>query len=456
MYGYAVFRDERGVKESLSWWELTKAENGKKYHYIAERICDDTLREKAFYNCKNLIKISLPSTLKNIGDSCFENSSLEEIEFNVGIKHVYDSAFHSCYKLKEAVLSSSVKTIGIKCFAFSGIKHIVLNEGLEEIGVDSLSNCQNLETIKFPSTLTFIRTSWVPCESSIKFPLSIEECDWEKFKENILSSCNNLKKVVFSTFEVDLRELIENDSVEEITVNEIEKSLCYKYNDTFEHLKINKGRSIEFSYGSMARLEFSVFIEALNSIGATYDANEKELILLDVSEEEIKLYKKARKIFNKSIPWIHYYRDILPNICKNTLNANIELTTACVVIQLMNDNYETIEKRVPSNLEMKIGMEMFKILHEKEEVSDSLYKYWLFEKAAEIATKCENIHEFFKNKCFWEVSDYEKIYSYFHFGKDYKEQLKNPHKTKSTRYLERFRKENIHPQKFKENKICIC
>ena len=157
MYGYAVFRDKRGMKESLSWWELRKAENGKKYHYLAERICDDILQTKAFYNCKSLVKISLPSTLKIIGDSCFENSGPEEIEFNVGIKHIYDFAFHSCYKLKEAVLSSTVKTIGIKCFAFSGIKHIVLNEGLEEIGVDSLSNCQNLELVKFPSTLKFIK-----------------------------------------------------------------------------------------------------------------------------------------------------------------------------------------------------------------------------------------------------------------------------------------------------------
>ena len=224
----------------------------------------------------------------------------------------------------------------------------------------------------------------------------------------------------------------------------------------FGYLKTNQGHLIEFSYGSMARLEFSVFVEALNSIGATYDANEKELILLDVSEEEIKLYKKAGKIFNKSITWIHYYRDILPNICKNTLKADNKLTTACVVVQLMNDNYETIEKNIPTDLEMKIGMEMFKILREKEEVPDSLYKYWLFERAAEIATKCENIHEFFKNKCFWEVSDYEKICDDFRFGKDYKNQLQNSQSSKATRYLEHFRKEDIQTQGSEEGKICIC
>ena len=80
----------------------------------------------------------------------------------------------------------------------------------------------------------------------------------------------------------------------------------------------------------------------------------------------------------------------------------------------------------------------------------------MFEKAAEIATKRESVHAFFKNDRFWEVPEYEKIYDYFLFGKDYKEQLQNPHKTKSTRYLERFRKEDIQPQNLKENRICIC
>lgn len=456
MYGYAIFRDKRGMKESLSWWELRKAENGKKYHYLAERICDDTLQEKAFYNCKSLIKISLPSTLKIIGDSCFENSGLEEIEFNVGIKRIYDSAFHSCYKLEKVVLSSSVKTIGIKCFAFSGIKHIVLNEGLEEIGVESLSNCQNLETVKFPSTLTFIRASWVLYESSIKFPLSIEECDWEKIKENVLSQSNNLKKALFPTFEIDLnkKEAIKND-LNKITLKEIEDSLLFNDNVFSTYLK-GYSTNIEFLCGSMGRLEFPTFLEALNNIGTTYDANKNELILPDVSKEEIKLYKKAGKIFNKSIAWIHYYRDILPNICKYTLKENDELTTACVVALLMKDNYEAIEKSVPSDIETKIGIEMFRILREKEEVPDSLYRYWLFEKAAEIATKCESVHAFFKNDCFWEVPEYEKIYDHFLFGNDYKGQLQNPHKTKSTRYLERFRKEDSQPQNLKENRICIC
>lgn len=456
MYGYAIFRDESGAEETLTWWELRKKENAQKYHYHAERIYDDVLQTKAFYNCNSLVKISLPYTVKTIGDSCFENSGLEKIKFTEGIRYIYDFAFHSCWKIKEIILPSTVKKIGIKCFAFSGIKHIILNEGLEEIGIDSLSNCQNLELVKFPSTLKFIRTSWVSYESSMNFPFNIEENDWEKIKENVLSQSNNLKKALFPTFEIDLnkKESIENN-LNKITLKEIEDSLLFNDNVFSTYLK-GYSTNIEFLCGSMSRLEFPAFIEALNNIGTTYDANKNELILPDVSKEEIKLYKKAGKIFNKSIAWIHYYRDILPNICKYTLKENDELTTACVVALLMKDNYEAIEKSVPSDIEMKIGIEMFKILCEKEEVPDSLYRYWLFEKAAEIATKCESIHDFFKNDRFWKVPDFEKIYDHFLFGKDYKGQLQNPHKTKSTRYLERFRKENIHPQKFKENKICIC
>ncbi|MBQ7474951.1 MAG: leucine-rich repeat protein [Clostridia bacterium] len=68
-----------------------------------------TITSGAFSSCRNLKKVSLPSTLTTILGSAFSSDeSLESVVIPNGVTHVGDYCFHLCRKLKTVVLPSSL------------------------------------------------------------------------------------------------------------------------------------------------------------------------------------------------------------------------------------------------------------------------------------------------------------------------------------------------------------
>lgn len=81
------------------------------YNDVTYRV--SSIGDQAFYSCRNLTSVQLPSSITSIGDE----------------------AFYSCEKLTS----------------------INLPEGLETIGVDAFCNCEKLESIYIPKTVSVIR-----------------------------------------------------------------------------------------------------------------------------------------------------------------------------------------------------------------------------------------------------------------------------------------------------------
>lgn len=81
------------------------------------------IADKFFYDCNALKTVTLPSTLKSIGNE----------------------AFGSCGALESVTLPSSVTRIGTGAFAYCAmLKEIVLSDGIEDIGYDAFKNCNKL------------------------------------------------------------------------------------------------------------------------------------------------------------------------------------------------------------------------------------------------------------------------------------------------------------------------
>lgn len=82
----------------------------------------------AFFDCKRLatVKFSENSQLSKIGEHCFEQSGIEEIEFPSGVGEIEQCAFQGCKKLKRVVFEkgSSLEAIGINCFSDSGLEEV--------------------------------------------------------------------------------------------------------------------------------------------------------------------------------------------------------------------------------------------------------------------------------------------------------------------------------------------
>ena len=72
----------------------------------------------AFYSCNSLKKVTLPSSVIQIGDEAFSQcKSLEQIVFSQNLQKINRSAFLGCTSLKEITLPKSLKTIGEQAFS---------------------------------------------------------------------------------------------------------------------------------------------------------------------------------------------------------------------------------------------------------------------------------------------------------------------------------------------------
>ena len=108
-----------------------------KHLIISEGITDvlDNGFDGTFQSCENLETVSLPSTLKTIGNN----------------------AFNRCYKLREINLPEGLISIGDRAFMeCSELNNINLPEGLESIGNSAFGNCGSIEKLVIPDSVTYI------------------------------------------------------------------------------------------------------------------------------------------------------------------------------------------------------------------------------------------------------------------------------------------------------------
>lgn len=167
--------------------------------------------EKAFYNCAQLVSVTLPETLDSIGNNAFENctgiasiiipdnvksigsdcfyncSKLTSLNIPNSIISIGDCAFSCCYALENLVVGSGVTIINHGTFSYCrNLSSITLPENLKSIGDDAFRDCGQLVEIELPSGLetvgkeAFCNCKWL---SSIIFPENITDIGSNAFKE---------------------------------------------------------------------------------------------------------------------------------------------------------------------------------------------------------------------------------------------------------------------------------
>ena len=138
----------------------------------------ETIERGALSGLMSLRKLILPSTLKSIGPSAFENCyGLEQVEFRTtqlealperafrgclnlpsvslpqGLVNIGKSAFDGCKSLAKVAWPEGLKTIGDNAFYFSGLTSLTLPEGVEELGSGAFENCMSLKSLVLPQSL---------------------------------------------------------------------------------------------------------------------------------------------------------------------------------------------------------------------------------------------------------------------------------------------------------------
>lgn len=149
--------------------------------YIGEGITD--IGEAAFYECRNLSQISLPSTLLGIGKG----------------------AFAKCLALTDIELPQQLTDIGSFAFQDAGIRNIRLPSGLKTLGEYAASCCARLEQIEIPPYVKTIPTgAFWQCTSlsKVKFNKGLN-----RIKAYAFSVCDALQAV---TLPAGIREIDPN------------------------------------------------------------------------------------------------------------------------------------------------------------------------------------------------------------------------------------------------------
>lgn len=150
--------------------------------------------KRAFYGAKNLKIVSLAASVKELGPMAFaECAGLTQISFP-GLENMGWGSFYGCIALPAVTLPESLRTIGEKAFYHcSSLAGITIPAGVQEIGAMAFSYCSSLVYVNIKAPLTIL-PNWIfyGCVLlwEVYLPSSIADVE-----TNALGECPNLNFV---------------------------------------------------------------------------------------------------------------------------------------------------------------------------------------------------------------------------------------------------------------------
>jgi len=185
--------------------------NNKNLIFEEIDICEGIkeIEEDSFRCLENLVKVTLPSSLKKIGFGAFYNcKNLKEVSFhnnsNNGGLQIEASAFAWCKSLCELNIPKGTVSINGHAFGYCrSLKKVDLPEGLINLGTEAFYCCDNLTTVNLPSSLEKIsEATFCGCYKlmEINFPEGLKQIDNWAFR-----GCCSLKDISFPNSLVEIQ-----------------------------------------------------------------------------------------------------------------------------------------------------------------------------------------------------------------------------------------------------------
>ncbi len=110
----------------------------------------------------------LPRELKRLSDNAMIPVQLLDLSMPEGLEEIRSFAF-GVLKGDKLVIPGTVREIGEWAFHNSEIRQIVLEEGVERVGINAFSFIAGLESITFPSTITYLDYNLAGCEDAMVY-----------------------------------------------------------------------------------------------------------------------------------------------------------------------------------------------------------------------------------------------------------------------------------------------
>ena len=110
-----------------------------------------TIDSGAFAACYSVKEVTLPKTLKVLGDRTFVSCyNLETVVFEdgIGLDKLREWTFNGCEALKNIVLPEGLQEIGEDCFLVSGLEFIHIPSTVTNIGYGAFGHCLSMKKIE--------------------------------------------------------------------------------------------------------------------------------------------------------------------------------------------------------------------------------------------------------------------------------------------------------------------
>ncbi len=162
----------------------------------------DTISDNAFYDCKNIITVTIPSTVSHVGVAFWDCSSLTNIiveDNNVGTYrsiegnlYLYSLGGHFCRyatgKSNDTFVVPSENIEYIDSYAFykaTDLKKVIISSGITYIGYEAFRECNQLIEVVIPTSVTKITpTAFLYCNNLTTIHYAGSETEWNNI-ENI-------------------------------------------------------------------------------------------------------------------------------------------------------------------------------------------------------------------------------------------------------------------------------
>lgn len=199
------YADEQGVLYNADVTEIAYYPEGLTGDYVIP----DTIKViggGVFIGNANMVKITIPASVVNIGNGAFESCvNLSEVLFVEGeeLLTIGDKAFYRCTALKSIKLPERTLSLGKNCFDGSGLSDIDFG-GVRTIAANAFGNTKSLSVLTIPASVTEIGKYAFSSSaiSEIKFApraTGKEETPFEPLKlgKSVFTYCASLKKATF-------------------------------------------------------------------------------------------------------------------------------------------------------------------------------------------------------------------------------------------------------------------
>ena len=191
---------------------------------------NDKLGNYAFYDCRVLTNLTIPSSVTSIGESAFEYCrGLTSLTIPSSVTSIGESAFRYCRGLTSLTIPSSVTSIGESAFEYcssltsltipssvtliwhyafrgcSGLTSLTIPSSVTLIGGSVFSGCRGLTSLTIPSSVTSIgNNAFHGCSglTSLTIPSSVTSIGSDAFSG--CSSLTNLYYIIDDEFETYL------------------------------------------------------------------------------------------------------------------------------------------------------------------------------------------------------------------------------------------------------------